>query len=467
MRGLRLLRTSIVRFAAIYTVVFCVSAVLLLGFIYNATVRAIDAEIDTALETELTSLVEVGARLGESALVDVVRERSADPATADNAYLLVDAALQPLAGNLAQWPVPTTRRSGLLQFEVEGEEDGSPFFRLYRGRAAELPGSGRLLVAHNVHRRAGIQRLISKALGWGLAATLALGILGGVLSGRALLRRLGVIANTSAQIMDGNLGGRIPVSGVNDELDRLAIQLNRMLERIERLVEGMRTVSDNVAHELRAPLTRLRGAIESALLEQPDLDRYRSALEQALIETDRVLRVFNAVMSVTQARSGVLRGQMAQLDLAEVVGDAVELYEPTIETGGLVLELDSPNEPVPILGHRQLLAQAFVNLLDNAVKFSPIGGSLRVSVSRIGNEGIVCIADAGPGIPPESRERVLKPFERGNDCGGVPGIGLGLSLVAAVAQLHRATLSLEDNSPGLRVTLRMPLAIVQPGDSLT
>ncbi len=458
MRIPRLFRTSIVRFAASYTLVFCVSAALLLGFIYNATVRAIDAEIDTALQTELASLVEVSSRLGLDALIEVVRERSDDPTKADNAYLLVDAALQPVAGNLAQWPVPATRRSGPLYFEVEVQEEGMLFSRLYRALTIALPGSGQLLVAHDVHRRVGIQQLISEALAWGLAATLALGVVGGILSGRALLRRLGTIADTSARIMDGNLADRIPVSGESDELDRLAVQLNRMLERIEQLVEGMRSVSDNVAHDLRAPLTRLYGGIESALSGQPDLSSYRAALDQALFETDRVLRVFNAVMSIAQARSGALRGQMRRLDLTEVVAEAVDLYEPAIEERGLVLDLAFPADKVPILGHRQLLAQAVVNLLDNAVKFSPRGGVLRASVSLSDGEASVCVADEGPGIPRGSRERVLAPFVRGTDCERVPGTGLGLSLVAAVAHLHRARLSLEDNHPGLRVTLSIRLA---------
>lgn len=454
----RLLRTSSVRFAAFYTVVFCTSVALLLGFIYDSTVRAIDIEIDTALDTELASLVEVRTRLGQNALIKVVKERSTDPATADNAYLLVDAALQPLAGNLSQWPETIARRPGSLQFEIEQQQDGSPLSRLYRAHTIMLPDSGRLLVAHSVHRRVRIQQIVSRALGWGLAGTLALGVIGGVLTGRTMLRRIRAITDTSARIMEGNLTNRIPVRGVSDELDRLANQLNDMLDRIERLVDGLRTVSDNVAHELRAPLSRLRGAIDSALMAPPDMALYREALEQALSETDRVLNVFNAVMSITQARSDALRGQMTPLDLVETVAEAVELYEPTIEIHGLKLDLALLGEPVPILGHRQLLAQAFVNLLDNAIKFTPPGGMVRVSVARQGINAVACVSDTGPGVPLESRDRVLAPFTRGADSKDVPGTGLGLSLVAAVASLHRATLTLEDNAPGLRVTLSIPLA---------
>lgn len=465
MRIPRLLRTSSVRFAALYTVVFCASVALLLGSIYDATVRAIDLEIDTALETELSSLREVHARLGQEGLIDVLNERSTDPATANNAYLLVDGRLQPLAGNLPQWPLPNVRRAGAAQFEVEEQVDGEPRSRIYRARTVTLPDAGRLLVAHDVQRRARMQQIISDALGWGLAATLALGVAGGVLTGRALLRRMGVIADISERIMDGNLSERIPLSGAQDELDRLALQLNRMLDRIEQLVDGMRTVSDNLAHDLRAPLTRLRGAIESALLDPPDASRYRKALDQALFETNRVLNVFNALMSIAQARSGILREQMESLDLAEVVAEAADLYEPALEARGLRLEWVPPPGKLPVRAHRQLLAQALVNLLDNAVKFTPAGGTVRVSAAMDDHEAVACVADDGPGISADTREKVLAPFVRGDHTADVAGAGLGLSLVAAVAALHRATLKLADNSPGTRVSLALPLDTAAAGSA--
>jgi signal transduction histidine kinase len=453
----RVFRTSTIRFAALYTALFCLSIALLLGFLYNGTVRAIDREIDAALESELAGLRDVHRRLGLAGLVDVVRERSADPATSDNAYLLLAPHALPLAGNLVQWPAADPRPDGTLQFEVEGSDEDAVQGRLFRARTMTLPDGTRVLVAHDVHRRAQIQQLISTALAWGLAVTLVLGIAGGVVASRALLRRLVVIAETSERIVGGQLSERIPLSPADDELDRLATQLNRMLDRIEQLMVGMRTISDSIAHDLRAPLARLRGAIETALPGPADPTRYRDALQNALFETDRVLSVFNAVMSIAQARSGALREQMETLDVAATVIEATELYEPVCEERGLTLEVVAPTA-VPVLGHRQLLAQAFANLLDNAAKFTPRGGIVRLVVERRGDQAVATVTDTGPGIVPAERERVLAPFDRGDHCAGVPGSGLGLSLVAAVARLHDATLVLDDNAPGLRVTLSMPLA---------
>lgn len=453
----RLIKTSTVRLAALYTLVFCVSVALLLGFIYDATVRAIDREIETALQTELASLHEVHRRLGPTGLIDVVRTRSDDPtASANTAYLLVDEGLRPLAGNLAQWPEATGATRGSFDLTLDDPGEGTSGPRLFRARVLTLPGGGRLLVAHSVDRRARAQRLVTDALAWGLAATLLLGVAGGFVTSRAVLRRMEAIAGTCARIVDGQMSERIAISGTGDEFDRLAIQLNRMLERIEQLVEGMRTISDNIAHDLRAPLTRLRAAIDSALDGPPDTERYRDALQQALSETDRVLTIFGAVMTITQARFGLLRGQMEVLDLAVLAAEAAELYEPMSEARGVRLEVIAP-APAPVFGHRQLLAQALVNLLDNAMKFTPAGGSVWVSVACCGDQAVATVADTGPGIEAQAREGLLAPFARGDNCAGIPGNGLGLSLVAEVARLHGATLALEDNAPGLRVTLMLRL----------
>lgn len=457
MRIARLARTSTVRFAALYTLIFCVSVALLLGFIYDATVRAVDREIEVALQTELASLQEVHRRLGSAGLIDVVRARSVDPTTSTNsAYLLVDKALQPVAGNLAQWPATRREAGGRLEFTLDDPGEGTSGPRLYRAHVLVLPDGGRLLVAHSIDRRARAQRLVTDALAWGLAATLLLGVAGGFLISRAVLRRMEAIADTCARIVDGQMSERIAVSGTGDELDRLAIQLNRMLERIEQLVEGMRTMSDNIAHELRSPLTRLRAAVDTALAGPPDAERYRDALQKALLETDRVLTVFGAVMTITQARFGLLRGQMEVLDLAALAAEAAELYEPVSEARSVSLEVRAP-APVAVFGHRQLLAQVLVNLLDNAMKFTPAGGSVRVSVAQSAGRAVATVADTGPGIEAQARERLLAPFARGDGCAGIPGNGLGLSLVAEVARLHGAALALEDNAPGLRVTLTLPV----------
>lgn len=438
--------------------VFCASAAALLAFIYGATVRAIDIEIDTALDTELATLAEVNDRLGFAALVNVVKERSAGLRASSDAYLLVDSQLKPIAGNLAAWPAPTVRTGKSFSFDVDEQYGAVVVPRLFRARSVSLPGNYHLLVAHGVERRVRIQKTISDALVWGLVAALALGVLGGLISGRRVLRRTGEIVDTAARIMAGDLVERIPVRGGNDEIDRLARQLNLMLERIEQLVEGMRTVSDTIAHELRTPLTRLHAVIESALTAPPDPQGYRRALEDALEETASLLKVFNALMSIAQARSNTLRDQMEHLDLGEILSDTLELYEPAISERAIKLQYTPATSKLTVFGHRQLLAQSFANLLDNAVKFTPVGGCIQIGITRSRGCAMFFLRDNGPGIPQELRNRLLKPYARGEPNGIVPGLGLGLSLVAAVAELHSSTLEFGDDGPGLSVVLRFPIA---------
>lgn len=449
--------TTSVRFAALYVLLFCASAAILLTFLYGITVRAIDMEIDAALEAELSTLAEVQERLGFRALVDVLNQRVLESNTKFNAYLLVDPELTPIAGNLPSWPAATVQNERSVDFDIDEQYGLSVFPRLFRARFLTLPNGYHLLVAHGVERRVRVQETISKALWWGLVAALALGIFGGLLSSRYVLRRTGEIADTAARIMTGNLTERIPVRGTNDEIDRLAEQLNRMFEQIELLMEGMRAVSDNIAHELRTPLTRLRAAIEGSLAGPPDAERYRLSLKEALTETDRVLKVFNALMGVAQARSNVLRDQMEYLNLNDLVCDILELYEPMLPERAITLECVMTPASLTIFGHRQLLSQCFANLLDNAVKFTPAGGSIEVRTLNREGYAEFFLADNGPGIPEESRDSLLKPYARGDMSSVVPGLGLGLSLVVAVASLHSSTLEFGDNAPGLRVVLRFPI----------
>lgn len=459
MRAHKLFLTTSVRFAALYAVVFCASAGILLIFLYGTTVRAIDLEIDAALETELSMLAEVRERLGFGALISVLNERMSDSNTRFNAYLLVNPDMEAIAGNLPSWPGVTVETGKSVDFDVDEMYGSRLVPRLFRARSLTLPDGAHLLVAHGVERRVRIQETISRALLWGLAAALALGICGGLLSGRRVLRRTGEIADTAARIMMGDLTERIPVRGTNDEIDRLADQLNLMFERIELLLEGMRAVSDNIAHELRTPLTRLRAGIEASLTGPADADRYRLSLEEALKETGSVLKMFNALMGIAQARSQVLRDQMEYLDLNELVTDILELYEPALLERNITLKCEMSAADPTVFGHRQLLSQCFANLLDNAVKFTPAGGAIELRTLCKDGYAEFLLTDNGPGIPEESRDALLKPYARGDTRGAVPGLGLGLSLVVAVASLHSSSLQLSDNAPGLRVALRLPIKI--------
>jgi signal transduction histidine kinase len=279
---------------------------------------------------------------------------------------------------------------------------------------------------------------------------------GGIVMSRNMLHRVEVVSNTAAGIIHGDLGKRIPLTGSGDEFDQLATNLNDMLDQIERLMSGMRQVTDNIAHDLRTPLSRLRSRLEVTLLEQPDTARYAEVLRETIAEADRLLGTFTALLGIAEAESGSRRATMETVDLAEIVRSAVELYEPVADEKGLELEARL-DQPVFVRGDRHLLAQATANLLDNALKYTPAG---RIAITVTGDRKFARleVADTGPGIPEDHREAVFDRFVRLESSRSTAGNGLGLSLVRAVAQLHGGTVSLADNHPGLRAFLVLPAA---------
>lgn len=302
-----------------------------------------------------------------------------------------------------------------------------------------------------------------------------LGIGGGVLLSRKLLRRIDAITSTSQAIMRGNLSERIPLAGTEDELDRLASSLNAMLDRIEQLMAGLREVSDNIAHDLKTPLTRLRSRAEAALRAPSSAENYRDALAGTIEEADELIKTFNALLSIARLEAGADGGRPEVFDLSRAVRDVVELYEPVAEGEGMRLEFAGSPE-LRLHGNRQLVAQAAANMIDNALKYGkPVskGGcseakllqaTVKVEVRTARGQAEVVVEDHGKGIPASERERVLQRFVRLEASRSKPGSGLGLSLVAAVARLHHGQLRLEDNEPGLRVVLSFPLNGGKAGD---
>ena len=290
---------------------------------------------------------------------------------------------------------------------------------------------------------------------------IGLAALSWVFVSRRVLKRIDSLSASSRKIMSGDLSGRLEVTGSGDEFDRLADSLNAMLERIEHLLYGLKDVSDNIAHDLKTPLTRLRNRVEAALAGPADSDKYRSALEATIEESDHLIQTFNALLMIARIEAGSPDGAMSELDSREVVQDVADLYEPVVEESGVELIVETPDS-VTLKGSRELLGQALANLIDNAIKY---GESCRqertpriaVSTARDGDHVIFRVADNGPGIPEADRERVLQRFVRLEESRSQPGSGLGLSLVAAVARLHHGTLELGDGNPGLVVTIRLPL----------
>jgi len=286
-----------------------------------------------------------------------------------------------------------------------------------------------------------------------LAAVVFFVLLMGVTMGRAIMRRMDTIGSAASEIMAGDLSQRVPVSGRNDEFDALAQRLNNMLERIEEVLAGMREVTDNVAHDLRSPITRIRNRMEVTLLERRDEAEYRDVMEQTIRDADTMIRTFNAILQTAQANAGAIRADLLPVDLSKLVREMGELYTPVAEEAGLTLRIES-GAPITVPGHRDLLAQAIGNLLDNAVKYTPREGKLYLEL--IPGDGAVdlVVEDSGPGIPEKERHRVKQRFVRLDSVRQKEGNGLGLSLVDAIARQHGATLLFEDNEPGLRAIIR-------------
>ena len=449
----RLLDTSTFRLALIYLASFGVSALALLGFLYYTTAGFMERQTAETIQAEITGLAEQYRAQGLDRLRQVIGRRSAAQPHRASVYLLVDAAGRWVAGNLDRWPQVAPDPDGWLTFAIEVSPDGESVERR-RARAATflLSDGFRLLVGREVEENLQLQAVIRRALGWGLALTLLLGLAGGFLMSRGMLGRVDAINRTTRQIMAGDLSQRIALRGSRDEFDQLAANLNAMLDQIERLLGGMRQVTDNIAHDLRTPLNRLRSRIEVALLQEPGRAETRALLEATLADAQSMIATFNALLDIARAEAGSERSGFEVVDLEALGHDLADLYRPAAEDKHLSLEYRcAPG--LQMRANRHLLAQALANLLDNAIKYTPPGGQVRLEIERAASGPIIAVADNGPGIPARDRARVLQRFVRLDATRSTPGNGLGLSLVEAVAKLHGAELSLSDSRPGLKVSL--------------
>jgi signal transduction histidine kinase len=458
-----LLQTQAFRIVLVYVLLFAFSVTALLFFTYWNTRRTLDEQTDQIIEAEITGLQEEYQHFNLPGLVETVRARSLHAGQA--LYLLSDGLHHVVAGNLDSWPQISGTPGGMVEFDYERPVDGRLEARRARGRVFALSGDFSLLVAQDVHDRYLTERMFTTTLPWTVLLILVLGTAGGALMSRNMLRRLDAINRTSGEIIAGDLTRRVPLTGAGDEFDALAENLNRMLDRIERLMRGMREVTDSVAHDLRTPLNRLRNRLEESLTRLQATGQDAAEIERAISETDQLIGTFNALLLIAETDAGTARGSMAPLDLASVAADVSELYEPLAEEKHVALTLVKAGETM-VEGNRNLISQALANLVDNAIKYTPPGGRVTIRLS-MGFAGIdLVVADSGPGIPAHERGRVTERFVRLEASRNSPGTGLGLSLVAAVAHFHDAQLLLEDNGPGLRATLRFPrpaLRLTPPG----
>jgi signal transduction histidine kinase len=451
----RLLRSTVFRLALIYLCLLSAAVLILFTIVYWSTSSFTTRQIDATIEAEIRGLAEQYDQRGVSGLVRALDRRSTGAGANRGLYLLTDSRDQPLAGNLSRWPDVAPDPDGWITFPLEFPEAEGGGINFGRARVFNLRGGLSLLVGHDIRERTRIAALIGDSLTWIVVVILGLTLLGGLLMSRSVLRRVDAINRTSKEIMSGDLSQRIPVSRRGDEFDQLAENLNAMLDQIGRLLAAMKEVSDNIAHDLRSPLARLRSRLEVTLMEDPDGADYRQAIGQTIEEADGLLKTFNALLSIAQAEAGAARAGFAPVDLATLVADVAELYEPLAEDLGLALTIEV-DQAETIRGDRNLLFQALINLVDNALKYSPPNGRVTLRLTSAAGQVALSVSDHGSGIPAESRARVKERFVRLESSRSTPGSGLGLSLVAAVAELHGGTLDLADNGPGLIARLVLP-----------
>jgi signal transduction histidine kinase len=458
----KLLRTTAFQLTLVYLLIFVLFAISLLGYFALNTRRLITEQITRTVNAEITRLREQYEQSGIRGLVIVLDLRSRRPGS--SVYLVTTPSGEALAGNISALEPGVLDRPGWVETSYRRIEapDGVEHRALVH--VVELPGGFRLLVGRDLEERERIYGIIANAGRWSFALVVVLGLAGGFFVSRRVLNRIDAMTETAHTIMGGDLSGRLPIAGTGDELDRLATNVNAMLERIEALMHGLKEVSDNIAHDLKTPLTRLRNRCEQALRgAKGDVD-YRAALEATIDESDELIRTFDALLMIARAEAGQARDNMTEFDAAEVVRDVSELYEPLAEEKGIALKIDAP-AAAPVRGNRELVSQALANLVDNAIKYATPNGKFDGNPAEIvvkaGGEGdfiTLSVADRGPGIPDGERDRVVERFVRLEQSRSEPGSGLGLSLAAAVARLHGGELKLEDNRPGLKGVIALPRA---------
>lgn len=461
MTGLgKLFRTTAFKLSFSYLVVFTVFAFATFGYVAWSARRVLDDQIVSTIEAEINGLAEQYRAGGIRRLVTVVERRSREPGA--SLYLVTTNAGERIVGNIGALPPGVLDEPGQHETDYGRSDDTDATTHRAIVRVFVLPGGFRLLVGRDVEERARLREVIRQAVGYSLLLVVLLGFLGGWFVTRRVLKRVDEMTETTRTIMAGDLGGRVSVSGTGDELDRLAQNLNAMLDRIGELMAGMKEVSDNIAHDLKTPLSRLRNKADEALRTAGTPEQLRAALEGVIEESDNLIRVFNALLMIARLEAGNAREMMADFDAAEVARGVAELYEATAEEAGMPLQV-TVEDDLPVHGSRELVGQAVANLLDNALKYGGPGETgaparpITVTSGREADQVVIAVSDRGPGIPEAERGRVVERFVRLETARSRPGFGLGLSLAAAVARLHGGALRLEDNGPGLRAVLQLPM----------
>ena len=449
-------KSSAFRITLVYVLLFGLSVSIILGFVYWSTIIYKTNQTDVDINAEIQELTDIYNRKGRSGLVTLLSERVQPRPGDPTLYLLADYQFQPLVSNMTAWPKRTFPRKssggegGWLEFQLGYVREENDIEFSARARTVLLDDRYNLLVGQGMRDLTTLKALVGRALVWGLILTVALGIIGGLMMRRTLSSRLGAINQTSRKIMQGDLRRRIMTTGTGDEFDELAVNLNSMLDQIEHGMEGVRRVSDNIAHDLKTPLARLKNRVDELKFRVAGRPEEEIAVDQIVHEADGLLATFNALLRIARIEYSEQRKGFSSVDLNSILYDLLELYEPLIEEKGQELKVEI-SEAMEISADRDMLFQAFANLLDNAIKYTPDNGVITIRSVKKGKSWYVEIADNGPGIPDDAHEKVVLRFYRLDQSRTTPGSGLGLALVFAVLKLHKLDLSFSDNKPGLCV----------------
>jgi signal transduction histidine kinase len=468
----KLIRTTAFRLTLVYLFLFALFAASLLGYFAWNTRRLINEQITATVNVETSEITDIYNYRGLHGLVRTLENRALRPGA--NLYLVTTPEGRSIGGNVGALTPGVMASVGWSETGYRRLEEQDTANHRALVRVTELTNGFRLLVGRDLEERRRLFGIVAKAAQWSLLVVIVLGIGGGIFVARRVLRRIDAMTGTTRRIMAGDLSGRLPVGRSGDELDRLAENLNAMLERIEALMTGLKEVSDNIAHDLKTPLTRMRNRAEEALASSGSEAEYRAALERTIEESDGLIRTFNALLMIARAESGQARGNMDDFDAADVAKGIHELYEPLAEDDGMTLRVKT--ERARLHGNRELISQALANLVENAIKYgkpSPViqpldpaaaarTREILIEARREGDHVLLSVADHGRGIPEGDRKHAVERFVRLEASRTLPGSGLGLSLASAVATLHGGELRLGDSEPGLTVTLVIPALSAAP-----
>lgn len=461
----RTFKTFTFRLALVYVILFSLSVILLFGFIYTFAKSYTENRVDESVRMQYSYLLNAYRDTGSNGVEGRIQQLIAEDDEGKEIYLLVNKEFEKIGGNLNKWPLNAHVESRFddkgnewVTFHIESVR--SPMEKIeVKALAIRLSKWRYLLVGRSTQELARVEQIITQTFLASLAVTLVMAFIGALVMTRSVMKRLSVINRSANTIMHGNLSTRIPYTKGGDEFDELSSNLNHMLDKIEILLQSISLFANNIAHDLRSPLSRIITRLDAGLRKIEPGNSARELLEKNIADMEGLVATFNAILKISELEASTDLQHFSEVDLKDVLSDLIEFYEALASEKNITLSADL-YQPARVRGERHLLTQAFANLLDNAIKFTPEGGIITVSITRTPEHIDVAIADSGPGIPEIYHDKVFEKFFRIEESRHTKGNGLGLSLVAAVARIHHAKILLESNEPGLKAILRLPASLI-------